>query len=148
MRIFFFLPPGYLQARKNKRTTGKEGSDMLTKGGQKAAAGTYWNLMNGERVDLEQEGVLPGDRTAAYIKAPTAAVLAAGPVLGLLFAVFLPLIGIVMSAALVGRKLGEALASAAAGSVSFGWRPIEAYLAGRKRKKGAREKQANREGRQ
>ena len=121
---------------------------MLTKGGQTAAAGTYWNMMNGERVDLEQEGVLPGDRSATYIKAPTAAVLAAGPVLGLLFAVFLPLIGIVMSAALVGRKLGEALASAAAGSVSFGWRPIEAYLAGRKRKKETRERKGKKEGKQ
>jgi hypothetical protein len=61
-------------------------------------------------------------------------------VLGLIFAVFLPFIGIVMSVALLGRKLGEGIASAAASSVSFGWRPIEAYLAGRKRKKEAREK--------
>lgn len=121
---------------------------MLTKGGQSATAGTYWNLMNGERVDIEQKGVLPGDRRETYIKAPSAVMLAAGPVLGLIFAVFLPLIGIVMSMALVGKKLGEAVASAAAGSVSFGWRPIESYLAGRKRKKEARERQGKKAGRQ
>jgi hypothetical protein len=145
MRIFIFPLPVYLQARKNKRTSTKEGLNMLTKGGHKVAAGTYWNMMNGERVDLEREGVLPGDRTAMYIKAPSAVMLAAGPVLGLVFAVFLPLIGIVMSLALVGKKLGEAVASAAAGSVSFGWRPIEAYLAGRKRKKETRERKGSKD---
>jgi hypothetical protein len=146
--MFFFPRQGYPQARKNKRAWGKEGTDMLTKGGQSATAGTYWNLMNGERVDIEQKGVLPGDRRETYIKAPSAVMLAAGPVLGLIFAVFLPLIGIVMSMALVGKKLGEAVASAAAGSVSFGWRPIESYLAGRKRKKEARERQGKKAGRQ
>ena len=118
---------------------------MMTKGGQKAAAGTYWNMMNGERVDLEQAGVLPGDAGIRYIKAPSAVMLAAGPVLGLLFAVFLPFIGIAMAVAHVGRKVGEVVSNAAAGSVSFGWRPIEAYLAGRKRKKDAREKKGEKE---
>jgi hypothetical protein len=44
---------------------------------------------------------------------------------------------------LVGRKLAEGVVSAAAGSVSFGWRPIEAYLAGRKRKNEVREKKSD-----
>jgi hypothetical protein len=66
--------------------------------------------------------------------------LAAAPILGLLFAVFLPFIGIVMSVAQAGRKVAEGVTSATAGSMSFGWRPIESYLAGRKRKKEAREK--------
>jgi len=116
---------------------------MLTKGGHKVQAGTYWNMANGERVDLEQEGVLPGSAREMYIKAPAAMAIAAGPVIGLIFAVFLPFIGIVMTLALVGRKLGEAVSEAAAGSMSFGWRPIEAYLAGRKRRKEAREKKAD-----
>jgi K+-transporting ATPase c subunit len=112
----------------------------MTKGGHKAAAGTYWNMMNGERVDLEQAGVLPGDAGTKYIKAPLVVMLAAAPILGLLFAVFLPFIGIVMSVAQAGRKVAEGVTSATAGSMSFGWRPIESYLAGRKRKKEAREK--------
>jgi hypothetical protein len=64
----------------------------------------------------------------------------ASPVIGLVFAVFLPFIGIAMTLNLIGKKLVEGVASAAAGSVSFGWRPIEAYLAGRKAKKAARAK--------
>jgi hypothetical protein len=36
--------------------------------------------------------------------------------------------------------VAEGVTGAAAGSMSFGWRPIESYLAGRKRKKEAREK--------
>ena len=117
---------------------------MLTKGGHKVAAGTYWNLANGNRVNMEQEGVLPGDGKARYLKAPVAVMLMAAPVIGLVFAVFLPFIGIAMTLNLIGRKLIASAASAAAGSVSFGWRPIEAYLAGRKQKKEAREKKISR----
>jgi hypothetical protein len=116
---------------------------MLTKGGHTVQAGTYWNMGNGERVDMEQEGVLPGSGQDMYIKAPAAMAIAAGPVLGLVFAVFLPFIGIAMTLGLIGRKIVEAVTEAAAGSMSFGWRPIEAYLAGRKRKKEAREKKAD-----
>ena len=116
---------------------------MLTKGGQKAVAGTYWNLANGNRVNMEQEGVLPGDGKARYIKAPVAVMLVAAPVIGLVFAVFLPFIGIAMTLSLIGKKLVDGVASAAAGSMSFGWRPIEAYLSGRKRKKEARERKSD-----
>jgi type IV secretory pathway VirB6-like protein len=66
--------------------------------------------------------------------------LMAAPVIGLLFAVFLPFIGIAMTLSLVGKKLANVTTEAAAGSMSFGWRPIEAYLAGRKQKKEARDK--------
>mgnify|MGYP000506707398 CR=1 FL=1 len=48
-----------------------------------------------------------------------------------------------MTLGLVVRKVAEGVVTASAGSVSFGWRPIEAYLAGRKRKKEAREKKSD-----
>ena len=118
---------------------------MLNNGGHTVKAGTYWNLANGSRVQMEQEGVLPGDASSRYIKAPAAVMLMAAPVIGLVFAVFLPFIGIAMTLILAGKKLAEGVASAAAGSVSFGWRPIEAYLAGRKRKKEARAKKDNKD---
>ncbi|MHB8844398.1 MAG: hypothetical protein ACYC7L_06570 [Nitrospirota bacterium] len=118
---------------------------MLTKGGYTVPAGTYWNMANGERVDLEQEGVLPGSRQDMYLKAPAALAIVAGPVLGLVFAIFLPFIGIAMTLSLVVRKVAEAVTEAAAGSMSFGWRPVEAYLAGRKRKNEAREKKAGKD---
>jgi len=114
--------------------------NMLNNGGHTVQAGTYWNLTNGNRVQMEQDGVLPGSGTTRYIKAPVAVMLMAAPVIGLVFAVFLPFIGIVMTLNLVGKKLVQGVESAAAGSMSFGWRPIEAYLAGRKARKAARAK--------
>jgi hypothetical protein len=125
--------------QQEQETTLKEGQNMLNNGGQTAKAGTYWNLSNGNRVQMEQEGVLPGSVTTRYIKAHVAVMLMAAPVIGLVFAVFLPFIGIAMTLNLIGRKLVDGVASAAAGSMSFGWRPIEAYLAGRKQKKLVRE---------
>ena len=115
---------------------------MLNKGGNKVAAGTYWNMANGNRVNMEQEGVLPGDGKSRYIKAPVAVMLMAAPAIGLVFAMFLPFIGIAMTLNLIGKKLVDSATSAVAGSVSFGWRPIEAYLAGRKTKKQERAKKA------
>ena len=112
---------------------------MKYTGGHKAGKGTYWNFMTGQRVDLEQEGMLPGDEKARYIKASGAVVLLFGPVLGLLFAVFLPFIGIAMAVTLAGKKIGGGLAGLAARSVSFGWRPVEAYLAGKQRRKASKE---------
>jgi len=117
-----------------------------SKGGQTAAAGTYWNLADGNRVDMDQEGVLPGKGSERFLNAPAAAALAAGPVIGLIFAVFLPFIGFAMTLGLVGRKLADDVVSAAAGSVSFGWRPIEAYLTGRKRKNEAQVKKSDKTG--
>ena len=116
---------------------------MLNTGGHTVKAGTYWNLSNGNRVQMEQEGALPGSGTTRYIKAPVAVMLMAAPVIGLVFAVFLPFIGIAMTLNLIGKKLVESATSAAAGSMSFGWRPVEAYLAGRKTKKETREKKAD-----
>ncbi len=119
---------------------------MLTKGGHTVKAGTYWNLANGNRVQMEQEGALPGSGTTRYIKAPVAVMLSAAPVIGLVFAVFLPFIGIAMTVSLIGKKLAEGVVSAAAGSMSFGWRPIEAYLAGKKRKNQSRAKKSDKVG--
>lgn len=119
---------------------------MLTKGGQKVAAGTYWNFSNGSRVQMEQEGVLPGSETTRYIKAPVPVMLMAAPLIGLVFAVFLPFIGIVMTLSLVAKKLMAGVESAAAGSMSFGWRPIQAYLTGKKAKKAERAKKEKKGG--
>ncbi|OGW42454.1 MAG: hypothetical protein A2010_17310 [Nitrospirae bacterium GWD2_57_9] len=109
---------------------------MLTyKGGYKVQKGTYWDLANGERIDMNGEGILPGDRRTMFVKMPAAAVLLAGPVLGLLYAVFLPFIGIAMTLVLVGKKLVSGVVHVAVKSTSFGWRPIESYLDGKQRKK-------------
>jgi len=109
---------------------------MLThRGGHKVQKGTYWSVARGERVDITDEGILPGDRSTLYVRMSTAAVLLVGPVMGLLYAVFLPFIGIAMTLKLIGKKLTTGLVHAAVKSATFGWRPIEAYLDGKQRRK-------------
>jgi len=101
-------------------------------GGEMVGKGTYWNLGNGERVDIAEEGTLPGGRDRSFYKMPPAAVIVAAPVIGLLYAAFLPFIGIAMLAKLVAQKLGGGVLETVPVSASFGWRPSESYLSGRK----------------
>jgi len=115
---------------------------MLSKGGNMVAAGTYWNVSTGARVDFDKEGVLPGDGKTMYVKVPGILMLLMAPILGLVFAVFLPFIGIAMTVKLIGKKLAETTENIAVGSASFGWKPIEAYLIGRKKKKESRVKKS------
>lgn len=113
---------------------------MFYKGGHKAGKGTYWDTSTGRRLDIEREEVLPGDSKTVYAKVPSVAVILAGPLLGLIFALFLPFIGIAMAVILIGKKVAGGTVSMAARSASFGWRPVEAYLAGKKKKAEARRK--------
>lgn len=113
---------------------------MLTyKGGQKVGKGTYWDLKNGRRIDVTGEDVLSGERTSTYLKMPSGVMLLAGPVIGLVYVIFLPFIGIAVVATVAGRKLVEGMANLIGKSLSFGWRPKNAYLSGKKKEK-SREK--------
>ncbi len=103
-------------------------------GGDRVGKGTYWNLTNGERIDILSEGTLPGDRKRTFYRMPAAAIIVAAPVLGLLYAAFLPFIGIAMLVKLVAQKIGGRVMETVQGSASFGWRPSESYLSGRKNK--------------
>jgi len=58
--------------------------------------------------------------------------LAAAPFVGLLYAIALPFIGIATMAALIGRKVLGGVIASVGNLVSFGWRPVEAYLGGKK----------------
>ncbi len=105
------------------------------KGGATVQRGTYWNISNGERVNVDREMILPGNAKATYLKGHPIVILLAAPVLGLVYAVFLPFIGIASVMAMIARKLFGGLAHEAAKAATFGWRPVEAYLGGRKQKK-------------
>lgn len=61
--------------------------------------------------------------------------LLAAPFIGLLFILLMPLAWMIAGAALLARKTAVVLFKAAAKSISFGWRPVEAYLAGRRSKR-------------
>ena len=63
-------------------------------GGERVKGGNYWNFSTGERVTIDAGGILPGGSSTTYYSAHPAIILLAGPVLGLAYAVFLPLSGL------------------------------------------------------
>ncbi len=112
---------------------------MLTyKGGHTVEKGTYWDLASGRRVDVFSEAVLAGGGNATYVRMSPGAMLLSGPVIGLLYAVMMPFIGIATVTVLTGRALLGGMYNLAAKSVSFGWRPRNAYLSGKKKKGGTK----------
>jgi len=108
---------------------------MLTyKGGQEVGKGTYWDLVSGRRVDVFSDAILAGTGKTTYLKMPSAVMLAVSPVIGLLYAVLMPFIGLTTVAVLAGRTAIDGLYTVAAKSISFGWRPGHAFLAGKRKK--------------
>jgi hypothetical protein len=109
-------------------------------GGDSVGMGNYWNFSTGDRVHLENDGILPGDKTQRYFRVHPAAILFAAPVLGLAYAVFLPFIGLAMLASVLSKKLFGGLAASAYRGAAFSWQPSESYLAGKRRSAGKGEK--------
>lgn len=58
-----------------------------------------------------------------------------GPILGLVYVIALPFIAIATIVTLIGKKALGGILSLLRNLVSFGWRPSEAYLSGKKKKK-------------
>lgn len=101
--------------------------------GTKVGKGTYWNFSTGERIDISTEGVLPGGKNTVYYRLPASGIVVFAPVLGLLYAAFLPFIGIAMLVKVVLKKVASAVTAPTHRAASFGWRPSESYLAGKKK---------------
>lgn len=108
-------------------------------GGETVSKGNYWNFSNGDRISMDSSGVLPGDRNTTYYKANPFIILAAGPVLGLAYAAFLPFIGLAIIGKLVFTKVFGSTLEGLSRVSTFNWSPSEAYLAGRRHKKEAKE---------
>jgi urea transporter len=104
-------------------------------GGQKVGSGTYWDITTGLRVDMDQEGALPGEKNAKYLKASAAAILLAGPILGFVYIIALPIMGVITALGLLLQKTLGSVFSLGRDIVSFGWRPSESYLGGKNKKK-------------
>jgi hypothetical protein len=105
------------------------------KAGTRVGKGTYWDLANGQRIDVEQDAILSGAESATYFRIPTGVMLIAGPVIGLFYVISLPFIAIATVATLAAGKVVNGLLSLVGTSLSFEWRPLEAYLAGKKKSK-------------
>jgi len=63
-----------------------------------------------------------------------AMLLLLGPFIGLAYVIALPFVSIATMAALVARKIAGGIFNLLGNLVSFGWRPGEAYLGGKKKK--------------
>jgi len=114
-------------------------------GGETVTKGNYWNFSNGDRISMDSGGVLPGGRTTTYYKANPLIILAAGPILGLIYAAFLPFIGLAIIAKLVFTKLFGRTLEGLSRVATFNWSPSEAYLAGKQQKKTEQENKTKEE---
>jgi hypothetical protein len=110
---------------------------MATKylAGNSVPSGYYWNPKKWSVTPVAKDGdVLPGEAGEKFVKVSLPLAIAAAPVLGGLFVVFLPFIGFGLTAYALANKLaGGAKKSAAelASTVTPGWRPGEAHLTGK-----------------
>lgn len=85
-------------------------------GGEVVKGGVYWSSASSEFITVPKEGgILPGPSADRFTKFPLLAVLIVGPIMGLVFAFFLPLSGVlVVGSCLVNKFRGAAAPSAAA----------------------------------
>ena len=103
--------------------------------GDRAGKGNYWNISTGERITMSAEGELPGKEDTVYYKANPMVILAAAPALGLIYAVFLPFIGIAILLRVAVAKMFGGTAEGLSRVATFNWSPSAAYLAGRRHRK-------------
>ena len=108
---------------------------LIYRGGQRTGKGTYWDMTNGRRVDVLNEGMLPGERRSIFLRLSPFAMIFLVPILGLLYVVFLPAAGVFLTLALFARKLGRWLFDQIRRLVHFEWRMSEAYFSGKKKYK-------------
>ncbi len=78
---------------------------------QHVDSGVYFCIRRLAFRSMEEAGPLKGRAGDIYRRVPALVMLVVGPVLGLIFLVFLPFIGIVMTARVAIEKLRERLAA-------------------------------------
>ena len=79
-------------------------------GGDVVPAGFYWNLKEWEaQIVPAPGGALKGDAAARFVRLPLVALLVLAPVMGGVYAFFLPFIGFALVIAYLFRKIGGGL---------------------------------------
>lgn len=88
----------------------------IKSGGQWTKAGTYLGVTGGEWVTIPKGGgVLPGKPEARYLRTPLPLLVVLGPLAGLAYIIFLPMISILVVAQLSVRKMAAKVGAAVAG---------------------------------
>jgi hypothetical protein len=104
-------------------------------GGTQAPGGIYWNGRLAVVTVPAEGGNLPGGSGERYRSVPWALALLVAPVLGGLYVVLLPFVGLGMLAVHAARRIAGGARQGArelAATVTPGWRPGEAHLTGRR----------------
>jgi hypothetical protein len=104
-------------------------------GGSAVQGGYYLSKSNWEIFPIEKDGQkLPGSASEHYVKLNTAAALALMPVLGGLMVVFLPFIGLYMTAKAAVAPIGRMFSRSAqdlGATITPGWAPGAAHFTGK-----------------
>ncbi len=108
--------------------------------GTKVGQGFYWNVGRWELANVPAGGgPLGGQPGDSFVRIPFLLALLVGPLMGLVYVMFLPFIGFAMLLGVVGKAIGRAvhrLFVGTAAAVQPSWRPGEAYLTGEKHGEG------------
>jgi len=107
------------------------------KSGQIVATGTYWDFRNGRRIDVGGQAVLAGGKESTYLRVPPAVMLLSVPFIALLYVVLMPFLGMTAIVSIAGARILSGSSDMVGKSLSFGWRPGNAYLSGKKKKQDA-----------
>ncbi len=100
-------------------------------GGEMVPRGIYLNLATWEYTQLYGEKRVLPESEAEYIKVPAVLAVVTGPFAGLVFIIFLPLVGIVGIISFLAYKTGQGalvLGRKALTPVMVGWKPGMAFL--------------------
>ena len=100
-------------------------------GGESVGAGMYWNLATMNVVGLKTAGILPGSEELTYRRLPFFIVFLLMIAVGGVYVLFLPVMIICTTIYMVGVRVFGSLLLQMRKSMSFGWRPSEAYLSGK-----------------
>jgi hypothetical protein len=100
-------------------------------GGDWVDAGMYWNPKSMNVVGLRTEGVLPGGEELCYRRLPFFVLFLLMTALGGAYILFLPVLIICATVYMLGVRVFGSLLLQIRRSLSFGWRPQEAYLSGK-----------------
>ncbi len=104
-------------------------------GGSAVKGGYYWNLTKWEIVAVRGEaGALEAPASERFLSVPLPLLFVLAPIMGALYAIFLPFIGFAMAIYAVGRKLGLVGSKAVdevAATMAPTWQPGEAHFAGK-----------------
>ena len=119
---------------------------MIYKGGITVDKGLYWDPMEGQRFDMGQGEVLPGDSGRIYVRISPVGLVLIAPLFGMMYVMFLPLFGIgvfivswlviIINAVATVALSGVQVCNRVAGrGISFNWQPSKAHFSGFTRKK-------------